>query len=82
MIQQNGLVREVRLPNLALILLAGTSLAGLTPEAARAADPSTSGTTTRVQEVIVTANRSSAESIQKLAMAVSAVSATQLDRTN
>ncbi len=70
--------------NLAL-LLAGTSLAALAHGVARAqetppAKPASSATA--VQEVIVTANRSGAENIQDVPMAITAVSAEKLDRAN
>jgi outer membrane receptor protein involved in Fe transport len=63
----------------ALTMVAGASVLALSHGTALAA-AADSGT--NVQEVVVTASRSGAESIQKLAMAVSAVSAQQLERSN
>jgi len=64
-------------------LICGVSAATLVHGAAQAADAAAAApASTSVQELVVTANRSGAESIQKMAMAISAVSAEQLERTN
>ncbi len=64
-------------------LICGVSAAALVHGAAQAADAAAAApASTSVQELVVTANRSGAESIQKMAMAISAVSAEQLERTN
>ncbi|MBA3810621.1 MAG: TonB-dependent receptor [Caulobacteraceae bacterium] len=61
----------------ALWLICGTSAAALAHGAARAAD---AAAPTKVEEIIVTANRSGAQSLQDVAIAISAVSPEQLDR--
>ena len=79
------LFNGARLPNSKpsrLILLAcGASAAVLTHTSASAAGAAaTADTGNQVQEVIVTSNRSGEESIQHVAIAVSAVNPTQMDR--
>jgi iron complex outermembrane receptor protein len=63
---------------LAVILASGASLAALSCGSAWAADAKAG---TELTEVVVTANRSGAESLQNVAMAISAVSVEQITRS-
>jgi len=61
------------------LLMSGASVAILTHGAALAAEaPAAKGV--QVEEVVVTANRSGAESLQKVAMAISAINIDQVDK--
>jgi iron complex outermembrane receptor protein len=63
----------------ARLLMSGVSLAALAHGAAWAAEaPAAKGV--QVEEVVVTANRSGAESLQKVAMAISAINIDQVDK--
>jgi outer membrane receptor protein involved in Fe transport len=65
---------------LAILLLSGVA-AGALGQGALAADAKTdSQTGTQVEEVVVTANRSGAQSLQDIAMAISAVNIDQVDK--
>jgi len=64
-------------------LACGASGAVLAQGAALAADaPAAQNDTTQLQEVIVTANRSGAENLQSVAMAISAININQVDQAN
>ena len=64
-------------------LVSTASVAVLSHGAALAAnEPSPKPDGTKLEEVIVTANRSGAESLQNVALAVSAVNVQKLDRAN
>ena len=65
---------------LAVMLVSGVSAAALSRGAFAADAPPAKDTSTTVQEIVVTANRSGAESLQKVAMAISAVNVEQADR--
>ena len=74
---QGGALRLGR--NAALLLMSGASVAALAHGAAWAAEaPAAKGV--QVEEVVVTANRSGAESLQKVAIAISAINVEQVDR--
>ncbi len=64
----------------ALRLLSGVAVAALAHGAAQAATAAASPGGTAVEEVIVTANRSGAENLQNVALAISAVKTQELDR--
>jgi outer membrane receptor protein involved in Fe transport len=66
--------------SLALMSAASVSVLTATATVAQTAAPSTGGTT-QLQEIVVTANRSGAESVQKVAIPISVVSPTQVDRS-
>ena len=72
----------MRASNLAVILLSGVAANALAHGAAFAAEAAKSddASAPKVEEMIVTANRSGAESLQNVAMAISAVNAETLDR--
>jgi outer membrane receptor protein involved in Fe transport len=61
-------------------LLSATSIAALCAYPALAQTKPAAASDSQVQEVVVTANRSGAESLQNLSMAISAVNVTQVDR--
>lgn len=66
---------------LALWLFSGASAAVLAHGGAQAADgPASTASSTQVGEIVVTANRSGAQSLQNVAMAISAVSPDQIDK--
>lgn len=68
-----------------MLLASGVSAAALSRGAAlaqTAAPPAPAGQTPTVQEVVVTANRSGAESLQKVSMAISAVSEADIERAH
>ena len=69
--------------HLFLLLMSASSAALLAHGGAKAAEaaPANDDKTTQLQEVVVTANRSGAQSLQSVAMAISAVDIKQFDRT-
>ena len=82
MIQSNKSAPRQRsdLQKLTLALVSGASLAVLGHGAASAAEAAAAKGGTELTEVVVTANRSGAESLQKVAMAISAVNVDQIDK--
>ncbi len=73
--------RGVKALKLALILVSGVSGTALLHGAANAADaPAAKADTTSIQEVVVTASRSGAQSLQKTAMAITAINVDRLDK--
>lgn len=75
--------RSARSSRLAVGLMAGSAAAALLNGAALAAESAqpAAKASEEISEVVVTANRSGAESLQHVAMAISAVSADQLSRS-
>ena len=72
--------RTARASRRAVLLLAGVGVAALAQGSALAAEaPTNAGT--QVEEVIVTANRSGAQNLQNIAMAISAVNIDQVDKS-
>ena len=80
MLDANGAEKRQGLNSLklALMLVSGVSAAALSHGAALAADAAGSATT--IQEVVVTANRSGAQSLQKMSMAITAVDVDRMDK--
>jgi outer membrane receptor protein involved in Fe transport len=71
--------RAARASRLAIMLLSGAAAAALAQGSARAAEAADKASA-EVQEIVVTANRSGAENLQNVAMAITAVNANTLDR--
>ena len=69
-----------RTPRLAACLVSTVSWAVLSQGVAVAADAAGAGT--KLEEVVVTANRSGAQSLQNVALAVTAINVQKLDRAN
>ncbi|MDR3507389.1 MAG: TonB-dependent receptor [Caulobacteraceae bacterium] len=73
--------RDAKAWRLAVLLVSGVSAVALSRGAALAAQaPAEKSDSTTIQEVVVTANRSGAESLQKVAMAISAVNVDRIDK--
>jgi iron complex outermembrane receptor protein len=73
--------RSVPASRLAVSLLAGVGAAAFAQGAAHAAGAATANaSSTAVEEIVVTANRSGAENLQNVAMAITAVNADTLDK--
>src|SRR5258707_154964 len=66
---------------LGVVLACGASVLALSTAAASAAEAPPRSDGTQVQEVIVTANRSGAQNLQNIAMAISAVNVDQVDKS-
>ncbi|HLZ84434.1 MAG TPA: TonB-dependent receptor [Caulobacteraceae bacterium] len=72
---------SVRASRLAVLLLSGAGVAALAQGSALAAEAAAAADTgAQVEEVVVTANRSGAENLQNVAMAITAVNADTLDK--
>jgi iron complex outermembrane receptor protein len=72
---------DFRAPRRGAILACGASALVLSVATARAADAPATKAGTQVEEVIVTANRSGAQNLQNIAMAISAVNIDQVDKS-
>ena len=72
--------RVARASTLAITLLSGVGVCALVHGSARAADAAKADSGTQLGEIVVTANRSGAENLQNVAMAITAVNADILDK--